>query len=188
MIDTTLTAWTPGLGMSVFDNASNYMGERISGFYVYAQNRDSDALTRSNFTRILEDLNAAAEAAGSPDCVLTPSFGHWACGHVDQLCLSAEAPESVIRKAEEILQDLEDYPVYDEDHFSCLEYEESSAFWDGLSPREKVRMAEYERDRCHWLKSRPVWVYGRLDWCELCDRAGNGDTIAIYLEEGCRQS
>jgi hypothetical protein len=186
MTITTLTPWKPGLGMTAFDNASNYAGDAVEGYFVTSQNRDSDVLTRSNYECILRDLTMAAENAGAPDCVLTPSFGHWAVGHVDQICLAADAPESVLRLAESIKERLSDYPIYNEDHFSDLEWKEAAEYWDNLSPRERVRMAHYERDRCHWLQHKPVWVYGRLDWRALIERANNGDNIASYLEESMR--
>jgi hypothetical protein len=183
-IETTLTRWEPGLGMSAFDDASNYAGDRLDGFYVYAKNRDSGTLVRSNFACILRDLEAAALEAEDDASVLTPSFGHWACGWVEQIVLKANAPEAVVRKAEEILDNLEDYPIHDERHFSDLEYEEAATYWERLSPRYKVRMAMEERKRYHWLQKEPVWRFGRMSYNDL----GNDDsTIAAALCESLRE-
>lgn len=182
-METTLMAWRPGLGMTAFDDSQNYMGERLQGWYVIAQNRDSDALERSNFACIARDLQAAAEKAGVPDCVEQHHFGHWAVGWVDQLVLTRDAPESVVREAEAALKALQYYPIYDEDHFSDLEWNEAADYWDGLSPREKVRMAIEERQRRHWTVNTPVWRFGRMDFGTL---ANDGSEIAESIYESLR--
>jgi len=180
-MQTTLTPWRPGLGMSAWDDESNYIGSRVDGYFVYAMNRDSDSLTRSNFDCIARDLRKEAEKHGAPDCIEEHEFGHWACGWVKQLILASNAPEALFRAAEAIHADLEDYPVYNEDHWSELEYNEAADFWDSFRPRDKVQEAAHAREQIHWCAKKPVWVYGRLDWCGLCDRADKGDAIARHL-------
>ncbi len=177
---TTLPAWRPGFGMTAFDDSSNYLGERIEGWIVYCMNRDSDSLTRSNYESILKDLK---EIAGDSDGIEEHDFGHWAVGWVRQIILTADAPERVFRVAERAFERLTDYPVYNDEHWSALEYEEAADFWDSLSPRAKVKMAMESRARRHWLAHEPVWIYGRKCYAELCEM---GCTISEDLLESLR--
>jgi hypothetical protein len=167
--ETTLPEWKPGYGMTAFDTARNYMGERIEGYVVYSKHRDSDLLTVTNYSGILADLEAAAEAAGKPESVEDHSFGHWAVGHVDQIILTPDAPDAVFEVAERALERLADYPVYDDSAYSDAEWNAAADYWNGLSPREKVREAMQERDRSHWLKNEPCWRFGRYDFHTLAN-------------------
>src|SRR3989442_2963837 len=118
-METALARWRPGLGMTGYDDASKYIGERLDGYFVYSKHRDSDALARSNYECILQDLQKL-----DLDHVEEHSFNHWAVGYVDQIVLVADASEAVIRRAEDILTKLADYPVFDEQHWSELEHKE----------------------------------------------------------------
>lgn len=187
-IETTLTPWRPGLGMTAFDGANNYAGETLDGWFVLSQHRDSDAIARSNFECLRRDLEQEAEKAGAAGCVETHSFGHWAVGHVDQIVLTAETPEPVIRFAENALARLADYPIYDDDHASDLEFTEAADYWDSLSPRDKVEWAIDQRKRCHWLKNEPVWHFGRMSYDDLvnANRTPGQAAIARAIEESLR--
>ncbi len=99
----------------------------------FGQHRDSDALARSNFTVISEDL-----LTRFPDDVHVESCNHWAVGWVETLRIRVTTQPSFI--TEESITDcfhaviewqeaLESYPVADESHFSELETEE---FWNYL--------------------------------------------------------
>ena len=110
-----------------------YMGEEYYEYYVmYAVPRDSDALIRSNFDCILRDLG------GESETVIIQRSSHFLCGWVD-LILIDEDDQAAIDKGDEILEALENYPAYDDDHFSQLEYEETTEIWnDCYSLREKI--------------------------------------------------
>lgn len=117
---------------SSFDSWSNYMGqtEFPSLYAVLTQNRDSDCLTRSNFTSALKMLG------GESDNVHIYRFGHWACGWWEVIAVKKNTPEYAI--AEKILDDLSDYPVVDEDHYSELQFNEQNEFWSSLPLSERV--------------------------------------------------
>lgn len=129
----------------------SYGGHSPVGDYtIVGQHRDSDALARSNYKRIFEDLVKKAIELGQPVDAYTDNqddepkqyvydfnMGHWAVGWVEEVIIRASAPEALIRYAEGIHEALQDYPVYDEEHFSELEHEESSTYWAGMSVRER---------------------------------------------------
>jgi hypothetical protein len=179
-IETTLTPWKPGLGMTAFDDASNYAGETLNGWFVLSKHRDSDLLSLSNYDETMKRLTAAAKEAGAPDCIEEHNFGHWAFGWFEQICLTADTPESVIREAESILNELAEYPALNEHDWSTREGEAAADMWENESPREKVQAAMRERDRHHWLAKEPVWRYGRMSWHDL---ANHGSEISEALYE-----
>ena len=51
-----------------------------------------------------------------------------------------DAPQKLIDEIEGILSALADYPVFDEEHYSNLQYEESENWWKQLSLDERVEL------------------------------------------------
>jgi hypothetical protein len=127
----------------------DYGGFSPDGDYVIAtQNRDSSALERSNWRRICADLNAEPYASVRPDAwhddagddrpsVYHFRARHWACGWVEYLLVRADAPADVLTAAGEIVRALADYPVYDEDDYSTLEWTEAADYWARMSVRDR---------------------------------------------------
>ena len=81
---------------------------------VYQQNRDSDALDRSNYRRIFEDLRehaATLPAAPVRDDIESGGFewvydfraGHWGVGWVEYLLIRQDSPDSLKELAAEIM-------------------------------------------------------------------------------------
>jgi len=132
----------------------SYGGHSPVGDYtIVGQHRDSDALARSNYKRIFEDLVKKAIELGQPVGAYTDyqedepkqyvydfNASHWAVGWVEEVIIKASAPEELIHFAEEIREALDNYPVYDEEHFSELEHTESSEYWARLSVRERCNI------------------------------------------------
>lgn len=85
------------------------------------QNRDSDCLTRSNFTCALEMLG------GESDTVEVHRFGHWANGWIELILVAPDSDASEM--ALSIEASLTDYPVLNESHYSQLETEEAEHVW-----------------------------------------------------------
>jgi hypothetical protein len=112
----------------------NYSGEVWPGYYVFlGQNRDSDSLTRSNFTCALKAIG------GESETVEVIREGHWACGWIEYIAIHQD-DEKALKIADEIMSDLESYPVVNEDHWSNLEYEEACDYWEKMTVRDR---AEY---------------------------------------------
>jgi hypothetical protein len=101
--------------LELWTRPNNYLGETWEGYYVFlSQNRDSDALTRSNFICALEQIGGN---------VAVSHERHWACGWIETILIPQENTQA-LAVAQQILNKLEDYPVLNEDHYSELEYEE----------------------------------------------------------------
>ncbi|MER9178916.1 hypothetical protein [Mesorhizobium sp. M0767] len=120
-----------------------YAGEVWPGYYGSGcgQHRDSDALTRSNFTCMLKALG------GESETVIVVHEGHWAVGWVEWIAIHQD-DEKALRIADEIAGGLEDYPVVNEDHWSEVETEEAHQVWAGCySPKERVEYIRRHRDQ-----------------------------------------
>lgn len=110
----------------------SYYGEVWPKHYVFlAQHRDSDACTRSNFACGL------AAIGGESDTVLVIRERHWAVGWVEWVAIH-ESDTPALAQADKLLDDLDDYPVLDEENLSDLEYTEAEEHWASLSVRERV--------------------------------------------------
>ena len=111
-----------------------YSGERWDDYYSagVGQSRDSDALERSNFAKMLEALG------GESETVLVVREGHFLVGWVEWIAISdGDIPRAKI--ADDILAALEDYPVIDEEHFSEVEHEEAGEVWrECYDPQERI--------------------------------------------------
>jgi len=102
---------------SGFDSLANYMGDTEFGdlYVVLTRSRDSGTLEESNFRSALQLLGDEG------DNVVIHRFGHWACGWWEALTVRGGTKEYVI--AENILKNLETYPVVDEQDYSDLQCE-----------------------------------------------------------------
>ena len=124
-----------------------YMGPTWEGHYVFlAQNRDSDAQTRSTFIKGLE-------AIGGEDSenVVVARSSLWLCGWVENIYIHKDAHDA-LQKADDVAAALADYPVVDEEHYCELEHEEAEGVWkDCYSPKERLEF--YRNNQCDWYGS-----------------------------------
>ena len=130
MSDNKLTRW---------ELPPSYCGAYWPDYYVFmGQNRDSDALTRSNFRTALASLGGETgeDDNGIMQCGVVRE-SHWACGWVEWIAIHVSAVRQVAL-AQQMLAALDDYPVLDEDDWSDLEYSEAMEYWDGMSLAGKV--------------------------------------------------
>ena len=115
---------------------SNYAGEVWPGYYVFLnQNRDSDSLTRSNFTCALQAIG------GESETVHVIREGHWACGWVEWIAIHQD-DTAALQAADAIAAKLQDYPVVNEDHWSELEWDEAHEYWASLQLSERVELCQ----------------------------------------------
>ncbi len=97
--------------------ASNYAGEEYPDYYVVGgRSRDSTLLEEANFEATLKRLG------GESKTVIVPRSGHWAAGWIETILVHKDDVEAV-KKAQAILDDLEGYPVLDDELYSNKEYE-----------------------------------------------------------------
>ena len=152
-----LTTWT---------NPDSYMGfNPVDDYVICGQSRDSDALERSNYQRIFEDLIAKAESLNcqndgidgegdQSNMVYDFRANHWAVGWVETVLICGNAPQELTDYAESIGDALADYPVYDEDHYSELEWTESQEYWEGLQVSERVEIIQDCASNCNIFAAR----------------------------------
>ena len=101
----------------------------ISEFLVLlGQNRDSDCLTRSNFECALKQLG------GESETIQVHRFGHWANGWFELILVD---PSREL-EAQKIIDELENYPVLNDEHFSQLQWDEGCDFWQSLSLSNRI--------------------------------------------------
>lgn len=84
------------------------------------RNRDSDCLSESNFAAALARLNGESET-----CEVC-RFGHWACGWFEIILIHP----SRASEGESIAEDLDGYPVLDENDFSEREEDAARETWE----------------------------------------------------------
>jgi hypothetical protein len=101
-----------------------------------SQHRDSDALDRSNFQVITEDLQSRF-----PDAFTIEGSSHWLVGWVDVVRIDTSNDAAVVAAMDWAYQ-LEQYPVADDEHHSNLEHEEDQEYYDAGGRDDLVKMLE----------------------------------------------
>jgi hypothetical protein len=141
-----------------YERPSSYFGATWYGYYdVAGRNRDSDTLTNSNHVCWIKFLT---ELLGPADTVLSEEEedvynwtvcreSHWACGWIEIIRVRGSVGHEKLSKIDAQLQRLDDYPVFNEGHFSEAERCEYERCWYDLGAdrefRRVVRRA-FEKD------------------------------------------
>lgn len=122
---------------------SNYFGATWEDYYSagFGQSRDSDTLEESNFAVASEELLKLNSDYGDETTVQIVRENHWAVGWVEWIAIHWSNIQAY-QRALQLCEQTEDYPVLDEDHWSNLEYEKATSYWD----------SESIHSRLDWLK------------------------------------
>jgi hypothetical protein len=139
----------------------SYFGAEWPEYYSsgVGRSRDSDCLEESNFHSMLAALG------GESDTVRVVRESHWAVGWVEWIAIH-ESDEKSLRAADGLRQNLDDYPVLDEDDWSRREDEECERVWsDCYTARERVR---YLRERGCTAGFRDLRAAVSGDWGSAC--------------------
>jgi hypothetical protein len=105
--------------LELWTRPSNYLGATWENYYVFlSQNRDSDTLTRSNFSCGLGHVKNIG------DGVAVAHERHFACGWIETIMIPQENTEA-IEVAQKILDRLDGYPIINEEDYYELEYLEN---------------------------------------------------------------
>lgn len=100
----------------------DYAGTVWPATYVFlSQNRNSDALTRSNFIRGLELIG------GESETVIVVRELHWFCGWVEWIAIHQDDARA-LQIADQIAGALGNYPAVDDEYWSALELDETETF------------------------------------------------------------
>lgn len=152
-----------------------WFGTPWNRWYVFlGQRRDSDTVTRSNFAVALDRLKKLpalettdhslgrndvfsggyAKPPFEVDTVQVVRERHSLVGWVEWIAIH-ESDSEALMLADDMQNDINNYPVLDETHLSDLEYSEAEAFWKTLSID----------DRLHTLRGTGVSKFAaRRDW------------------------
>lgn len=115
-------------------NPEAYFGEQWPEYYVFlSQHRESDTLTRSNFTCGLEAIG------GESDTVVVVHERHALVGWVEWIGIHC-TDDDALEAADTVLKRLDAYPVVNEDHWSDLEWEEAQEAWKNLDIRGRIEL------------------------------------------------
>lgn len=140
----------------------DYFGAEWPEYYSagVGRSRDSDCLEESNFHAMLAGLG------GESDTVQVVRESHWAVGWVEWIAIH-ESDEKSLRAADAMQEQLEDYPVLDEEDCSQREWDECERVWsDCYSASERVR---YLRDNRCDTGFRELRSAVNGDWGAACN-------------------
>lgn len=132
------------LEMQAWSRPAYYGGFSPDGdYHVLSRSRDSRLIERVNWEVACEDLDAEPFDEGSKGFHARPIVyhwraGHWACGWVEYLCVRADAPDDIKKRAGEIVCTLADYPILDDDRYSEAEHSAVCEYWERISVSERV--------------------------------------------------
>lgn len=114
----------------------SYMGADWYEFYAFlGQHRDSDSVTRCNFTEGLKALG------GESDTVQVVRERHFAVGWVEWIAIH-ETDHEAILAADEMLCAMSDYPVLSDDALSELEWNEAADYWQSMRVRDRMELLQ----------------------------------------------
>ncbi len=177
--------------LKLWKRSDNYSGEDLSDYYVGpSKSRDSDILEQSNYDSALERLGGDDD-----EKVKAGRFGHWAVGWVEQIFVHKDAKDKVAI-LQKIYDDLENYPVLDDDDFYQRERQElddtfesnkeefvsslaKAAGKEDLKPDEEKALEEVAKIVLDWANGyyglQDAWVnpvdmkknFGEHDWKDL---------------------
>ena len=132
----------------------------VGDIVVYSRNRDGSILDESNYEQIFKHLKETIKNLDSPiyiegdersefDWVYDFRAGHWACGWVEYILVRKDSPQSVIDAAVEVINGIEDYCIFDESHYSEMQFDAQEKFWEECSIA----------DRMHYCKEMEVSIF-----------------------------
>lgn len=103
-----------------WNRGDNYIGDDLNDYVtIIPKTRDSQSLESYNFDAVSAELKKASKH------VKIANFGHWACGWFKSVMVK-KTDLVGLKKAFEILNQLSDYPVFDELEYSDYVREELS--------------------------------------------------------------
>ena len=120
----------------------HYAGATWPEYYVFlGRSRDSDDLTESSFAIGLERLG------GESATVRIVRESHWAVGWIEWIAIH-KSDNAALDKAQIMIDDLNQYPVLDEDDWSQREHETACQIWkDCYDIPERIEYIRENRDQ-----------------------------------------
>ena len=135
---------------------ASYYGDRGNWYIVLSTHPGADTVTQSNFSVAIQRLAGIRGSnpypGGNPpdfdglgvgiptnpiDSWAIETSGHWLVGRVETLIVEPGTKAEGI--AREIVEQLEDYPLLDEEHHSNLEFENTKELWASWSISDRIK-------------------------------------------------
>lgn len=105
----------------------SYIGPTFENYYVFlGRNRESSILENCNFDVAIERLKKIAEESENTFQIVRAS--HFLVGWIEWIAVH-ESAEDVLKLADKIQEELNDYPSLDDDMLTTLEDEEADRIW-----------------------------------------------------------
>lgn len=159
---------------------SNYAGSTFEGYYIgFGQSRDSDTLELCNFKVALERLGGESSCdCETKECscaVIVARAGHWACGWVEPILVHESATDK-LEILESLKEDMENYPVLDDDEFSQMECDEQNETFDQYKDQFKEDLLKFLglKDQGR-LSTKQIESVTNAIYSEDCSYCGNDD-------------
>ena len=109
-----------------------YSGAHWNDYYVFlGRHRDSSILSDSNFNEALKAIG------GESETVIIVRESHWAVGWVEWIAIH-ESDEETLKKADEIAESLQDYPVLNEESYSQAQFEAICDTWENSTIEDRI--------------------------------------------------
>lgn len=129
----------------VWKTPDSYHGYNPVGhFCVATKNRGSSLLEECNFASAaarLEPFNSD-DTAHTDQVVYVWKASHWGVGWVEYLMMRPEASPPTQEEVLKIINELEEYPVLDENAYHLEGLKLAEEWWDGLSQDEQNEMLD----------------------------------------------
>lgn len=141
-----------------------YVGAAWPEYYSagIGRSRDSDALERSNFEVMFQELGA--EGNEHWPGVTIVSENHWAVGWVEWIAIH-QTNYVALAIADKLLGKLQDYPILDEEHFSELEQEEADQTWrECYDWRDRIAYIRAHEDQFEFRSREELFACVRGDF------------------------
>ena len=133
----------------------------FEGYYTaYAVHRESSTFERSNWRVLLRACGFTAERLSTCEirtnapnfdpreydpqngdeqpAVIVTRASHFAVGWIDTLRIHETADPALLARVDELIGELEGYPLLSDDDHSELEWEETAEYWERCSTRDRV--------------------------------------------------
>jgi len=158
-----------------FDPKGLFLDDQQDWYVLYGRNRDSGILTESNWQTIVNEMTDISEEEENWDI---HRFNHWACGWfeiiiVEKWAKSKRSGACYITQnfelAEEIEDQLDNYPVLDEMDLSEREYEDMLESWDlwACSDFKSAILDKFEDEILEFESKTENYLYERHGFQDL---------------------
>lgn len=128
-----------------YQRPDSYIGPDYYDYYPFlGRSRDSKSWEESNFHCGLKAIG------GESDTVLVIRDNHWAVGWVETIYIHKDNA-TALETADKIHEDLQDYPIIDDDDLSEREWNTAQDYWETLDEDEKKELCT--RFDCTFLPS-----------------------------------